>query len=108
MRQKHVTIFYAIQMFTKLYIFEKIHSQVILRRFWKKTGVSHITDARAKKGAGKHERPKIKFDKDQFLNTYARRERDVWRVLKLAKGPVLRTTSEGPAEIYDFLGIESF
>lgn len=79
----------------------------------KATGVSHITDARAKKGAGNHKRPKINFDKDQFLNMCARRNRDIETIIKLAKGPVLRTTyagttSEGPAGIYEFLGLESF
>ena len=42
-----------------------------------------------------------------------RRERYVADVLEKAEGPVLRTTyagttSDGPSEIYDFLGLEPF
>lgn len=79
----------------------------------KATGVSHLTDARVKKGDGKHERPKIKFDREFFLKMCHRRKKDVERVLAMAEGPVLQTTysgttSEGPAEIYDFLGLEPF
>lgn len=79
----------------------------------KATGVSHISEARLKKGAGKHKRPKIDFDKENFIKMCQRRERYVADVLEKAEGPVLRTTytgttSDGPAEIYDFLGLEPF
>ena len=75
--------------------------------------MSHITDARAKKAAGNHDRPKIIFEKDQLLNMCVRRNRDVETIIKLAKGPVLRTTyagitSDSSAGIYDFLGLELF
>ena len=79
----------------------------------KATGVSHLPEAMVRKGAGKHERPKVEFDKEHFMKFCKRQERKVAEVLKKAEGPVLRTTyadttSNGPAEIYEFLGLESF
>jgi len=79
----------------------------------KATGVAHLPEAKVREGAGKHVRPRIEFDKEQFLKFCFRQDRYVADLLKKAEGPVLRTTysgitSNGPAEIYDFLGLDPF
>jgi DNA-binding MarR family transcriptional regulator len=77
------------------------------------TGLSHLVSADQKKAARDMPRPLLRFDADALRRLTLRRRRQFLRTLERAKGPTLTTThlglvQNGPAALYDFLGLAPF
>jgi hypothetical protein len=77
------------------------------------TGISHISSARKAEEAAQAERPKLPFDKADFMNVAQRRARQFKRMREKAEGPVFASTYRGVVEngiapIYAFLGLAPF